>query len=275
MTARRVVKKSPASNGNGHGAAKRLRMAFVAGPTPEAQSALATLQARYGALKPREADIIVALGGDGFMLRTLHQFRKLAKPVYGMNRGTVGFLMNEYQPTGLARRLAGAVPIVLHPLRMIATTITGKRVEGLAINEVSLLRETRQTAKIAIAVDGRQRLDELVCDGVMVATAAGSTAYNLSAYGPIIPLGSSLLALTPISAFRPRRWRGALLPHTAKVLFTVLDAKLRKVAAVADDMEVRDVATVEVTEAREEAITLLFDAEHNLEERILREQFAP
>ncbi len=270
-----ATRKSSKKSQPGNGALKRPRMSFVAAPTKDAQAALATLQPRYGTVTPREADVIVALGGDGFMLRTLHRFRKLAKPVYGMNRGTVGFLMNAYEPTGLSRRLASAVPIVLHPLRMIATTITGKRIEGLAINEVSLLRETRQTAKIAIAVDGKQRLDELVCDGVMVATAAGSTAYNLSAYGPIIPLGSSLLALTPISAFRPRRWRGALLPQTAKVVFTVLDAKLRKVAAVADDMEVRDVATVEVTEAREESITLLFDPEHNLEERILREQFAP
>jgi NAD+ kinase len=262
---------SNASKANG----KRPRMAFVASNTPEAQSALKSLQGRYGATTPGKADVIVALGGDGFMLRAIHGYRKLGKPIYGMNRGTVGFLMNAYEPTGLSHRLAGAVPIVLHPLRMIATTITGKRVEGLAINEVSLLRETRQTAKIAIAIDGKRRLDELVCDGVMVATAAGSTAYNLSAYGPILPLGSSLLALTPISAFRPRRWRGALLPQTAKVTFTVLDARLRKVAAVADDMEVRDVATVEVTEAREESITLLFDPEHNLEERILREQFMP
>ena len=250
-------------------------MCFVAGPTPEAQKALQTLQSRYAAVTPRQADVIVALGGDGFMLRALHRFRKLGKPIYGMNRGTVGFLMNAYEPAGLSHRLAKAVPIVLHPLRMIATTVASRQVEGLAINEVSLLRETRQTAKIAIAIDGKRRLDELMCDGVMVATAAGSTAYNLSAYGPILPLGSSLLALTPISAFRPRRWRGALLPQTATVTFTVLDPAVRKVAAVADDIEVRDVASVVVTEAREESITLLFDPEHNLEERILREQFTP
>ncbi len=272
MTARRVASKSIST---GNGSAKGPRMAFVAARTPEAQKALRSLQARYAAATPRSADVIVALGGDGFMLRALHRYRRLGKPIYGMNRGTVGFLMNAYEPAGLSRRLAEAVPIVLHPLRMVATTVTGKKVEGLAINEVSLLRETRQTAKIAIAVDGKRRLEELVCDGVMVATAAGSTAYNLSAYGPILPLGSSLLALTPISAFRPRRWRGALLPQTAKVTFTVLEPALRKVAAVADDMEVRDVVTVEVTEAREESITLLFDPEHNLEERILREQFTP
>jgi NAD+ kinase len=270
MTAPRPARKSALAKPS---VAKPPRVAFVAAPTAEAQKALAKLQARYGMSVPRAADVIVALGGDGFMLRTLHRYRRWGKPVYGMNRGTVGFLMNAYEPNGLTQRLANAVPIVLHPLRMIATTIAGKQVEALAINEVSLLRETRQTAKIAIAIDGTRRLDELVCDGVMVATAAGSTAYNLSAYGPILPLGSSLLALTPISAFRPRRWRGALLQQTAKVTFTVLDPALRKVAAVADDTEVRDVASVEVTQAREESITLLFDPEHNLEERILDEQF--
>ena len=251
------------------------RLAFVAADTTEAAAALKKLVARYGSVPPGQADVIVALGGDGFMLRTLHRFRNLGTPIYGMNRGSVGFLMNDYRASGLTALLQRAESIKLHPLRMVATTVKGAVRKGIAINEVSLLRETRQTAHIAISVDGKRRMDELICDGVMVATPAGSTAYNLSAYGPILPLGSSLLALTPISAFRPRRWRGALLPHTARVDFAVLDPHKRPVSAVADDTEVRDVASVTVTEAVDVTLTLLFDPEHNLEERIIKEQFAP
>lgn len=267
--------KRPSSRRSSTPARNGTRLAFVAARTKEAEAALKTLEKRYGSVPPAQADVIVALGGDGFMLRTLHRYQNLQKPIYGMNRGTVGFLMNEYRSAGLTSLLKRAQAIELHPLRMVATTLKGTRREALAINEVSLLRETRQTAKIAISVDGKQRLSELICDGVMVATPAGSTAYNLSAYGPILPLGSSLVALTPISAFRPRRWRGALLPRTAAVEFTVLDPQKRPVSAVADDTEVRDVVSVVVTEADDVKLTLLFDPEHNLEERIVKEQFAP
>jgi len=270
MPAKRSPSRTrPASARNG------TKLAFVAAETPEALAALKALKKRYGAVPPEKADVIVALGGDGFMLRTLHRFRSLNTPIYGMNRGTVGFLMNDYRAVGLTGLLQRAHRIQLHPLQMVATTIRGTTRRSLAINEVSLLRETRQTARIAISIDGKQRLSELTCDGVMVATPAGSTAYNLSAYGPILPLGSSLLALTPISAFRPRRWRGALLPHTATVEFTVLNPEKRPVSAVADDTEVRDVVKVTVTEATDVTLTLLFDPEHNLEERIIKEQFAP
>jgi NAD+ kinase len=270
MPARRPSSKAkPVSARNG------AKLAFVAAETKEAMAALKTLKKRYGGVPPEKADVIVALGGDGFMLRTLHRYQNLGTPIYGMNRGTVGFLMNDYRSTGLTGLLQRAHPIKLHPLQMVATNIKGTTRRSLAINEVSLLRETRQTARIAISIDGKQRLDELICDGVMVATAAGSTAYNLSAYGPILPLGSSLLALTPISAFRPRRWRGALLPHTATVEFTVLNPEKRPVSAVADGTEVRDVVKVTVTEASNITLTLLFDPEHNLEERIIKEQFQP
>jgi NAD+ kinase len=224
---------------------------------------------------PEAADILVALGGDGFLLQTLHRHRALGRPVFGMNRGSVGFLLNEFREAGLMERLAKSSPVLLHPLRMEATTIGGERVVATAINEVALFRQQRQTAKIRISVDGVVRLPELSCDGVMVATPAGSTAYNLSAHGPIIPLGAGLLALTPISAFRPRRWRGALLPHGAKVGFEVLEADKRPVGAAADNSEVRDVARVEVREERDIGFTLLFDPDQNLEERVLKEQFAP
>ncbi|MBF0394695.1 MAG: NAD kinase [Alphaproteobacteria bacterium] len=250
-------------------------VAFVAADSEVAQSALNRLRHRYGHTPPDRAEVIVALGGDGFMLETLHRYLDRDVPIYGMNRGTVGFLMNVYREDGLTERLERAECVALHPLRMKAVTTDGREFDALAINEVSLLRETRQAAKIRIRIDGRVRLDELVCDGVLVSTPAGSTAYNLSAHGPIIPMGAGVLALTPISAFRPRRWRGALLSHKANVTFEISEADKRPVSAVADYTEVRDVARVDVREDREISMTLLFDPEHNLEERILAEQFLP
>lgn len=249
------------------------RIGFVAAETEEAAAAQARLIARYGQTPPDEADVVVALGGDGLMLETLHRFLARGTPIFGMNCGSVGFLLNEYRDEGLRERLARAERVTLHPLRMVARDRDGSVHQALAINEVSLLRETRQAAKLAIAVDGVVRLPELICDGALVATPAGSTAYNLSAHGPIIPLGSGILALTPISAFRPRRWRGALLPHGARIGFEVLEADKRPVSAVADYTEVRHVARVDITEDRTLSLTLLFDPEHNLEERILKEQF--
>jgi NAD+ kinase len=251
------------------------QISFVASAMPEAQKALKTLRQRYGHVPPAEADIVVALGGDGLMLQTLHRMLGRGTPIYGMNLGTVGFLMNQYRASGLLPRLKKARAIDLTPLRMVAKTTRGQTREAIAINEVSLFRSSRQTARIGIAVDRRKRLPELYCDGVMVATAAGSTAYNLSVHGPIIPLGTGLLALTPISAFRPRRWRGALLPRAARVEFTILDPQKRPVAAAADSVEVTNVASVIVTEADDISLTLLFDPEHDLEERILKEQFTP
>ncbi|MCP4329941.1 MAG: NAD kinase [Alphaproteobacteria bacterium] len=248
-------------------------IAFVASEAEPAQRALEELVSRYGQAEPTAADVIVALGGDGFMLETLHANLHAGVRIYGMHRGSVGFLMNEYEFEDLPDRIQSAKPVVLHPLRMIATTIDGQSVDALAFNEVSLIRESRQAAKIEIQIDGVIRLHELVCDGVIVATPAGSTAYNFSAQGPIIPIGAGLLAVTPISAFRPRRWRGALIPHLARVTFRIHEGNKRPVSATADYTEVRDVAEVEVREDREVAITLLFDAEHNLEERILNEQF--
>ena len=250
-------------------------LSFVANATPEAQRALKTLRQQHGHVPPAEADVIVALGGDGLMLQTLHRALRRSTPIYGMNLGTVGFLMNQYRPKNLLVRLKKAREIKLTPLRMVARTTRGKSHEALAINEVSLFRASRQTARIAVSIDRHQRLPELYCDGALVATPAGSTAYNLSAHGPIIPLGTGLLALTPINAFRPRRWRGALLPKSAKVEFTVLDPQKRPVAAAADSVEVANVAHVTVTEAADISLTLLFDPEHDLEERILKEQFAP
>lgn len=251
------------------------RIAFVASDAPEAQDGLATLAARYGQAEPEDAATIVALGGDGFMLQTLHRFLDRKVPIFGMNRGTVGFLMNEYAEDDLLERLARAEEAKLHPLRMRAENAAGATQEALAINEVSLLRQTRLAAKIRISVDGRVRLEELVCDGVLVATPAGSSAYNFSAHGPIVPLSAGILALTPISAFRPRRWRGALLPRIAEVRLEVLEAGERPVSAVADATAVRDVVDVLVVEDAETTLHLLFDPEHDLEERILREQFAP
>jgi NAD+ kinase len=255
--------------------AQQPKIAFAAAAHSVAEEAKARLEARYPHVAEDDATIIVALGGDGLMLETLHRTIGRGVSVYGMNRGSVGFLMNEYREDELLERLAAAVRVSLHPLRMVARTIDGKLRDGLAINEVSLLRETRQTAKIRIRIDGVVRLPELVCDGVLVATPAGSTAYNLSAHGPIIPVGAGLMALTPISAFRPRRWRGALLPRSATVVFDVLEADKRPVSAVADFTEIRDVAEVTVREDDTVSLTLLFDPEHNLEERIIVEQFVP
>jgi NAD+ kinase len=249
-------------------------LAFVASDRPEAQQARQALVARYGSTPEAEADVIVALGGDGQMLETLHGNLRRRTPVFGMNRGSVGFLMNDFEEDGLLERIAGAERTVIHPLQMDAWTESGEVHTGLAINEVSLLRQTRQSAKLRITVDGRVRLEELSCDGCMVATPAGSTAYNLSAHGPIIPLDARILALTPISAFRPRRWRGALLSHGARVGFDVLEADKRPVSATADNFEVRRVARVEVRERRDIALTMLFDAGRSYEERVMAEQFS-
>ena len=251
------------------------KLAFLASDADKAQEALEHLTARYPAVPVEAADIIVALGGDGFMLESLHRYMALGRPIFGMQRGSVGFLMNEYREDDLPKRVAQAQGFRLHPLRMNVRTLLGDCSEALAINEVSLLRETRQAAKIRISVDEVVRLESLICDGILVSSPAGSTAYNLSAHGPIIPLGSPVLAMTPICAFRPRRWRGALLPNSAKVRFEVLEAEKRPVSAVADYTEVRDVAEVEIVEDSKVGLTLLFDPEHNLEERILMEQFAP
>jgi NAD+ kinase len=240
---------------------------------PEAEEALTEMRARHADAGPEACDIVVALGGDGFMLQTLHAFLGKGKPIYGMNLGSVGFLMNEYRQEDLVARLAAAERAVVHPLRMRARNAKGLT-EALAFNEVSLLRETRQAAKIRIEVDGRARISELICDGVLVSTPAGSTAYNLSAHGPILPIDAALLALTPISAFRPRRWRGAILPHRAKVRFEILESRKRSVSAVADDFEVRDVSSVDVAEDRSISMTMLYDQGHNLDERILAEQFS-
>ena len=253
-------------------------LAFVASERPEASQAMERLADRYGATPEADADVIVALGGDGFMLETLHRAlerdRVRPKPIYGMNCGSVGFLMNDYREEELAQRIAAAEEAVIHPLAMRAVDRGGKTWQALAINEVSLLRQTFQTAKLRILIDGKERMAELACDGVLVATPAGSTAYNLSAHGPIIPLDANVLALTPISAFRPRRWRGALLRHTAKVTIEVLESEKRPVSAVADNFEVRNVAGVEVAEDRGISLRMLFDAGRSLEERVLAEQFS-
>lgn len=250
------------------------RLAFAASDRPEAQEARARLAARYGEATDDAAQVVVALGGDGFMLETLHRHIDNPRPIYGMNRGSVGFLMNEYSEDDLLERINAAERAAIHPLRMKAVDTDGQTHKALAINEVSLLRQTRQTAKLRISVDSRVRLGELFCDGALVATPAGSTAYNLSAHGPIIPLDAKILALTPISAFRPRRWRGALLPHTAKVRFEVLEGDKRPVSAVADNFEVRNVVDVQVAEDRTVTLTMLFDAGRSLEERVLAEQFS-
>lgn len=254
--------------------APTLRLAFTASDRPEAQEACDRLAARYGGVQEADADVVVALGGDGFMLEILHRHMETGKPIYGMNRGSVGFLMNDYVEDGLPVRIAAAERATVHPLRMEALDVSGQTHHALAFNEVSLLRQTRQTAKLRISIDGKVRLAELSCDGALVATPAGSTAYNLSAHGPIIPLDARVLALTPISAFRPRRWRGALLPHAAKVSFEVLEAEKRPVSAVADNFEVRKVVSVRIAEDRTLGPTMLFDAGRSLEERVLAEQFS-
>ena len=249
------------------------RIAFVASTSAEAQQSRAVLAQRYGDADPHSADIIVALGGDGLMLQTLHRFMTSGKPIYGMHRGTVGFLMNDFRADALAERLAAAETTLIHPLLMRVRDALGDRHEAYAINEVALFRQTHQAAHLRILIDGQERLAELASDGVMVATPAGSTAYNLSAQGPILPINAALLALTPISAFRPRRWRGALLPHGARVKIEVAETDKRPVSAVADFTEVRDVTSVEIHENRDIAMTVLFDHEANLEERVLKEQF--
>ncbi|MEL6684757.1 MAG: NAD kinase [Pseudomonadota bacterium] len=252
----------------------RPKIAFVASPVPIAQTALRELAAKHGDVPQPQADVIVALGGDGFMLQTLHGTQGLDVPVYGMNRGTVGFLMNEFHADDLQARLDEAEEEVINPLAMTALTVDGTMHEALAINEVSLLRAGPQAAKLRITVDGRLRMEELVCDGALVATPAGSTAYNYSAHGPILPIGSDVLALTAMSAFRPRRWRGALLPKKAVVRFDVIDPGKRPVMADADGKSVRDVVSVEIRSEPTIAHRILFDPGHGLEERLIREQFA-
>ena len=253
----------------------RLKVTFLAAETAVAQRARDKLATRYGDAGFDQAEVVVALGGDGFMLEVMHGEIERKRPIYGMNLGTVGFLLNEFSEQGLLERIDRATAVELHPLRMRAHLFDGGAIEGLGINEVSIFRETRQAASLRIEVDGICRMPNLVCDGLLIATPAGSTAYNLSAHGPIIPLGSSLLALTPISAFRPRRWRGALMPSAAHFVVGVMEPEKRPVSAVADYTEVRDVDRVEVWEDRDVTIRSLFDPEHNLEERILKEQFVP
>lgn len=251
-----------------------LRLAFLASNAPSAQAARRGLVERYGDSAPEDAEVIVALGGDGFMLDTLHGTQHLPAPVYGMNRGTVGFLMNEFRPEGLTARLAAAEEAVINPLAMTAITVGGDVHRALAINEVSLLRMHAQAAKLRISVDGKQRMDELICDGALVATPAGSTAYNYSAHGPILPIGADVLAVTAVAAFRPRRWRGAVLNARARVRFDVIEPRKRPVMATADSTSVNNVASVEVQTEFHIEHKLLFDPGHGLEERLIREQFA-
>jgi len=249
------------------------RIHFVASEATEAQSALERLTQRYGQVDPEQAGVIVALGGDGLMLQTLHQYMSHGIPIYGMNRGSIGFLMNEYHEDDLLERLEQAEMSEIHPLRMSVRDRDGVTYEALAINEVSIFRLTYQAAKLRILVDGKLRMEDMVCDGVLVATPAGSTAYNLSVYGPILPINAPLLALTPISPFRPRRWRGALLSNEAHVRIDVMEPEKRPVAAVADHTEFRHAVRVDVREARSIGLKLMFDPGHALDERILAEQF--
>ncbi|MCO8146592.1 NAD kinase [Rhodovulum tesquicola] len=249
------------------------KIAFLASETARAEGALDALVARYGQVPVDQAEVIVALGGDGFMLQTLHATQDLPAPVYGMNCGTIGFLMNAYREAGLIERLAAAEEEVIHPLRMQATRPDGSLVEALAINEVSLLRAGPQAAKLRIVVDGKLRLEELVCDGALVATPAGSTAYNYSAHGPILPIGSDVLALTAVAPFRPRRWRGALLPKTAGVRIEVLEPEKRPVMAEGDSRGAGVVTAVEIRSEPAISHRILFDPGHGLEERLIREQF--
>ena len=248
------------------------KLHFVASEAPEAQAMLSNLCARYGDCGPDDATVIVALGGDGFMLQTLHAFLDRRIPIYGMNLGSVGFLMNTCREDGLPSRIEAAESTKIRPLLMKTLSPAGERT-ALAFNEVSLLRQMHQAAKLRIVIDGKVRLDELVCDGILVSTPAGSTAYNLSAHGPILPIDSALLAITPLSPFRPRRWRGALLPRQVQIRFDILEHAKRPVSAVADNTEVRDVSRVDVAEDRDTTVTMLFDPGHSLNERILEEQF--
>ena len=255
------------------GRLKNGAIAFIASGAAEARAAQARLSAAYKAVAPEKAEVIVALGGDGFMLQTLHAFMNSGKPIYGMNCGSVGFLMNEFREDRLAERLSAAVQTKVHPLAMKARDKKGRIHEAYAINEVSLLRQSYQAAKLRIVIDGKVRLEELICDGLIVATPAGSTAYNLSAHGPILPIYAPLLAITPISAFRPRTWRGALLPERVEVRIDVLDAKKRPVNAVADNVEFKSVVEVTVAEDKKAQSLILFDPDHSWDERILTEQF--
>lgn len=249
------------------------KIACVASSSPKAQKGLDKLAKSHPLVPIASADAIVALGGDGFLLSTIHEYVDTGLPIYGMNRGTIGFLLNEFRVDGLLKRLNNAHVQTLNPLLMTATNAEGHRFTALAFNEVAILRYSQQSAHIKVSINGQERLDNLVCDGIMVATPAGSTAYNLSARGPIIPLGSNVLALTPVSPFRPRRWNGALLPHSATVEFEILDPKRRPVGASADSFEVRDVAHITVTEDHSRPAHVLFDPDHSLEERIFSEQF--
>jgi NAD+ kinase len=253
-----------------------LKLALLNSESHVAMAAAERLRARYAFVPVREADVVVVLGGDGFLLQTLHEAMEAEdpKPVFGMNRGTVGFMMNDWKEAHLPQRIANARKFTLHPLQMTATTVSGEVTCSPAINEISLLRETRQAAKVGISIDGKVRMEELICDGVLVSTPAGSTAYNLSAHGPILPLQSDLLALTPISPFRPRRWRGALLPQSSTIEFLVREAAKRPVSAVADQLEVRDVAHVSVVTDKSITLTLMFDPDYALDDRIVLEQFS-
>jgi NAD+ kinase len=251
------------------------KITFVSSRSPDAEAALAVLSEKYESVDPAEADVIVALGGDGFMLEAIHRNLANGLPIYGMNRGTVGFLLNSFDENDLMQRLENAHEAKLRPLHMRVTSDSGTEQDAYGFNEVSLLRQTRQAANLRVYIDGKVRIDKLVCDGCLVATPAGSTAYNLSANGPILPIGSGVLAFTPISAFRPRRWKGAVLRQDANIRLVVLDHYKRPVSAVADAHEVRNIAEVEIRVDRDKAVTLLFDPDHNLEERILNEQFIP
>lgn len=251
------------------------KIAFVSSRSPDAEEALGVLTQKYESVEPADADVIVALGGDGFMLEAIHRNLAHGLPIYGMNRGTVGFLLNGFEEDALMARLENAHEAKLRPLHMRVTTDSGVQQDAYGFNEVSLLRQTRQAANIRVSIDGKVRIDKLMCDGCLVATPAGSTAYNLSAHGPILPIGSGVLALTPISAFRPRRWQGAVLRQDAKIHLEVLDHYKRPVSAVADAHEVRNIAEVEIRVDHDKEVTLLFDPDHGLEERILNEQFIP
>ena len=251
----------------------RPRIACLASDSPRAQATLAELSERHDFVAPEECDVIVALGGDGFLLHTMHQHIALSRPIFGMNRGTVGFLMNAYHAEGLGARLAAAAPIWIHPLEVIATTADGVTSRAIAFNEVAVTRHSGQSVHLRISIDGVERIATFMGDGIIVATAAGSTAYNLSAHGPIIPLASNLLAVTPVSPFRPRRWRGALVPHTAHIAFDNLDPQKRPLATTADFHELFNVVSLAVQEDKSTGVQLLFDPDHSLEERIISEQF--